>query len=196
VLAGGLFIFMKKFDWYIEIYEHANCEWVEYLKSNKLYAESPLEKAFLGYWLLEFGSGNYINNGNCLELFAPNWKQKINQGYETINKIVYQKNVWKYKIDFTFSCEYPLMNKTFAAFDIFVELDGHKFHEKTKQQVNYRNQRDAFLNKQGLVYHLSGNKLYSNIDKTIESLICYINEIAEKKFEEGARFFEIQKNNA
>jgi hypothetical protein len=43
---------------------------------------------------------------------------------------------------------------------IAVELDGHDFHEKTKEQVTYRNQRDRALIADGWrVFHFSGSEL-------------------------------------
>lgn len=42
-----------------------------------------------------------------------------------------------------------------------VELDGHDFHERTKEQVVYRNQRDRDLLAAGwTVLHFSGSELY------------------------------------
>lgn len=44
-----------------------------------------------------------------------------------------------------------------------VELDGHDFHEKTKEQVTYRNQRDRDLQSGGWkVLHYSGSELIRN----------------------------------
>lgn len=46
---------------------------------------------------------------------------------------------------------------------ILVELDGHDFHEKTKEQVTYRNQRDRDLQMEGWkVLHYSGSELHRN----------------------------------
>jgi very-short-patch-repair endonuclease len=43
---------------------------------------------------------------------------------------------------------------------IAVELDGHDFHEKTKEQVTYRNMRDRDLQAAGwTVLHFSGSEL-------------------------------------
>lgn len=45
--------------------------------------------------------------------------------------------------------------------NVLVELDGHDFHEKTKQQVTYRNRRDRHLQAAGWkVLHYSGAELY------------------------------------
>jgi hypothetical protein len=43
---------------------------------------------------------------------------------------------------------------------VCVELDGHEWHERTKEQVSYRNQRDRDLQAAGwLVLHYSGSEL-------------------------------------
>lgn len=44
---------------------------------------------------------------------------------------------------------------------IGVELDGHDFHERTKEQVAHRNQRDRDLQLKGWrILHFSGSELY------------------------------------
>lgn len=44
-----------------------------------------------------------------------------------------------------------------------LELDGHDFHEKTKEQVTHRNQRDRDLQADGWkMLHFSGSEIYRN----------------------------------
>lgn len=44
---------------------------------------------------------------------------------------------------------------------VVLELDGHEFHERTKEQVMYRNRRDRALQADGWsVLHLSGSELH------------------------------------
>lgn len=46
---------------------------------------------------------------------------------------------------------------------IGIELDGHDFHERTKEQVTYRNARDRDLQSAGVrVLHYSGSELMRN----------------------------------
>lgn len=46
---------------------------------------------------------------------------------------------------------------------IGIELDGHDFHEKTKQQVTYRNKRDRDLQQAGWhIFHFSGSELWKS----------------------------------
>lgn len=55
---------------------------------------------------------------------------------------------------------------------IAVELDGHEFHEKTKEQVTYRNQRDRDLQAMGwMVAHFSGSELLRNPVEVVAALI-------------------------
>lgn len=46
---------------------------------------------------------------------------------------------------------------------IAIELDGHDFHEKTKEQVTHRNRRDRDLQADGwIVLHVSGSEFNAN----------------------------------
>lgn len=52
-----------------------------------------------------------------------------------------------------------------------VEIDGHAFHEKTLDQVNYRNRRDRALQASGFrVLHFSYNELVANPLKCAEEV--------------------------
>lgn len=51
----------------------------------------------------------------------------------------------------------------FDNYQLAIECDGHEFHEKTKEQVEYRNERDLELKKHGIdVLHFSGSQIYNN----------------------------------
>lgn len=51
---------------------------------------------------------------------------------------------------------------------IAVELDGHDFHERTKEQVEYRNQRDRDLQADGwIVLHFSGSELVREPERCV-----------------------------
>lgn len=58
---------------------------------------------------------------------------------------------------------------------LIVECDGHDFHEKTKEQVTYDNQRDYNLKMQGYeVIHFSGSEIYNNPMKCALKVIDFI----------------------
>lgn len=60
---------------------------------------------------------------------------------------------------------------------VIVECDGHHFHEKTKEQVNRRNQRDYDLKMAGYdVIHFSGSELYNNPQECIQKVVDFLNK--------------------
>jgi hypothetical protein len=70
----------------------------------------------------------------------------------------------RYRLDFLLHPGEPLHGRAKSAGvpipRIGVELDGHDFHERTKEQVAYRNQRDRDLQADGwTVLHFSGSEL-------------------------------------
>jgi hypothetical protein len=51
---------------------------------------------------------------------------------------------------------------------IAIEMDGHDFHEKTKEQVTYRNARDRALQRTGwLVLHFSGSEVVRDPERCV-----------------------------
>lgn len=58
-----------------------------------------------------------------------------------------------------------------AVLKFAIELDGHEFHERTKEQVTLRNQRDRDLQASGwTVYHVSGSEFVNQPEKTLASI--------------------------
>jgi hypothetical protein len=56
-----------------------------------------------------------------------------------------------------------------------IELDGHDFHEKTKEQVAYRNQRDRDLQAAGwVVMHFSGSELLREQAATVAEVLYMV----------------------
>jgi hypothetical protein len=53
-----------------------------------------------------------------------------------------------------------------------VELDGHDFHEKTKEQVTHRNVRDRDLQMAGWqVFHISGSELVRDPETVVQHVL-------------------------
>lgn len=70
---------------------------------------------------------------------------------------------------------YPFDDMTSRMFDagIVVELDGHDFHERTKQQVRARNHKDRLIQGLGLaVCHFSGSEIVGDPDACVASVIA------------------------
>ena len=83
----------------------------------------------------------------------------------------------RYRLDFSIVPEYDRAAKIDAAGlhcpDIAVELDGHDFHERTREQVAWRNQRDRDLQSDGwIVLHYSGSEVYKNPTETVLDCAC------------------------
>lgn len=114
--------------------------------------ESPLEAAFLAWWMVvaphvEFSlcSQRTVTIGDC-----------------------------NYRLDFTIR---PVRGSFLDVFKegaepkIAVELDGHDFHEKTKEQVTYRNRRDRDLQTAGwVVLHVSGSEFNANPQRVTKEI--------------------------
>ena len=75
-----------------------------------------------------------------------------------------------YRVDFYFEHN----NQKKGTLGLIVECDGHDFHEKTKEQVAYRNDRDMELKKLGYdVIHLSGSQIYNDPFKYARQVLEY-----------------------
>lgn len=86
-----------------------------------------------------------------------------------------------YRSDFCFDTqngfdeEYRYENE----YKLIIECDGHNFHEKTKEQVKYNNERDFNLKQAGYdVLHFSGSQIYNEpfpcANKTIDYILSKI----------------------
>lgn len=103
---------------------------------------SPLEVAFAMAWAMYSVSAD--RRGTCGAVFA----------------LDPQHEVLDYRVDFRVVCQsHPSLASQFPK--IAIELDGHEFHEKTKEQVAKRNGRDRALMLSGWrVIRFSGSEFY------------------------------------
>ena len=79
-----------------------------------------------------------------------------------------QFSIGKYRVDFVIAiCPRPHEQCLYV-----VELDGHEFHEKTKEQVKRNNQRDRYFLSEGItILHFSGSEVYNNPDACVKEVI-------------------------
>jgi very-short-patch-repair endonuclease len=102
-----------------------------------------------------------------------------------------QCKVSSYTADFVFTVEGILG----AIIKLVIEIDGHDWHEKTKEQAAYDKRRDREIAKSGhIVLRFTGSEIFTNAKKCI----CEILEIAtslcfEKYTECGMYFYEQEK---
>lgn len=66
----------------------------------------------------------------------------------------------------------PASEKNIAQPKVAIELDGHDFHERTKEQVAYRNERDRYVQAEGwTILHFSGSELYRDPLKCARAVV-------------------------
>jgi uncharacterized protein DUF559 len=127
--------------------------------------ESPLEALFYIWWQVE--TRGYL--GTVLRL-------------ETQQHV--EMDGMRYRLDFVIGLESPQPERLAAAGLswplIAVEVDGHAFHEKTPEQVAYRNQRDRLLQQFGwVVLHYSWSEMTTRPEQCLREVLG----VAWSKFE-------------
>jgi hypothetical protein len=129
--------------------DYKRSEFIDRLYVNISHTESPLEAAFVASWMAleewDFSTLTF----------------RSQQSVEVDGR--------GYRLDFTFEPQKfgplecligPQCPK------IALELDGHDYHEKTKEQVTHRNRRDRDLQAAGwIVLHVSGSEFNRDAEK-------------------------------
>lgn len=113
--------------------------------ANGGHLDSPLEAAFDMWWMVMMAA------------------ERIGTDIDRIPQQPVVACGQRYRIDFLLQPSYDRMTRLYdAGIDwpkVAVELDGHDFHERTKEQVTHRNARDRDLQADGwLVLHYSGSE--------------------------------------
>lgn len=118
--------------------------------------ESPLEAAWLAWWVVLAGERNYDAE---VQLLAQS--EVIVDGQTFRNDFVIQPLDAE---QLARQCEKHHLPYVRVA----VELDGHEFHERTKEQVASRDRRDRALQAAGwLVLHYSGSEFHRSPVETV-----------------------------
>ena len=119
------------------------------------------------------------------------WWMAVRQGdYFSRLKLVFERHVEvivgddRYVLDFVLGLDNPSSQNHPTRFltsgwpKIGVELDGHAFHEKTLEQVNYRNRRDRELQQAGWhIFHFSFSEFTQNAENCIWEVVDYARQI-------------------
>jgi len=132
------------------------------------------------------------------QLFYIAWYKKLYVAHdkESLNYLLepqysHPEKTGKYRLDFmvdvfgyymNYSNTYPderLMSSPDPL--VAVEIDGHEWHEKTKEQVTYHKQRERFLVSKGWrLFRYSGSEVYRDPDGCINDLSENIRPIADQ----------------
>lgn len=128
------------------------------------YIESPIEQMFYIEWFFRENK--------------PNSRPPFNLEFQ------YQdETTGKYKIDFivSFGIDAYFAYNDKIPFDIFktikspqlgIELDGHVWHEKTKEQVQYHKERERFLVSNGWkLLRFTGSEIYKDTKKCVDEVL-------------------------
>ena len=85
-----------------------------------------------------------------------------------------QMKIDKYFIDF-YLCGY--LSDYGPAYGIGLEVDGHEWHEKTKEQVSKDKKRERKILMEGIpLLRYTGSEVYKDVKSCIlESITCYLN---------------------
>lgn len=120
--------------------------------------ESPIEVIFAYYY------------DRCLAESGKNEETFYMTPQETITT----DNNKNYRVDFFLECYFYKDTEEYYS-NLIIECDGHEFHEKTKQQVKKRNERDYDLKLSGYdVIHFSGSEIYNEPEKCVEKVLEYL----------------------
>lgn len=134
----------------------------DYTDTERRPIESPLEAVFLAWFMCM--ARTYPGS-----LFSPSLNLLPQHTLQLGDK--------RFRLDFRVTvdreADSSLAEKTRVALPLIaVELDGHDFHERTKEQVAARNERDRLLTAAGwTVFHYSGSELYRDPSRCVEEVI-------------------------
>lgn len=126
---------------------------------------------------------------------------KVRGQKESIPLINIQKEVVangkKYIVDFLFESKFDILlpsgdsyyDDTINNTKIVIECDGHEFHQKTKKQVEYDNERQLALQTAGYeVIRFSGSQIYKDPLGCAEKAYKYIASKIERGSNECGRY--------
>lgn len=106
----------------------------------------------------------YLTN---LQISYNDWNPFIKVSNFVSNQEITCENGKKYRLDFYFIVNYK--NQEVKYFGI--ECDGYEFHQKTKEQVEYDNQRQRDLQNEGIeIIRFSGSEIRKNPEKCAEEV--------------------------
>lgn len=122
--------------------------------------QSPIEEIFAVAYDLKL---SLVGFPECEVLrLKPQEKIVVN------NKTYYADFLLDVSSDNFFVCDHD--------YKLVIECDGHEFHEKTKEQVEKRNNRDMDLKSAGYdVLHFSGSQIFKNPIECANKVFDYIN---------------------
>lgn len=122
--------------------------------SSYLHFDSPLEVLFYVWWEMAATLDQRLNDE--VEIYP---QQEVTLGDRL------------YRLDFMIRPSNPILAASKHWTPLAVEVDGHAFHERTKEQVTLRDQRDRALQVAGWkVFHFSYSEFVNNPFMCVEEV--------------------------
>jgi hypothetical protein len=140
--------------------------------------ESPPELNFLSYFIINQEPAPISSQGRFSYLFKP---YKLGLHLRCIPQANLRISDGRnYRVDFLFRlCR---ENPEFIAYsNLVVEIDGHDFHERTKEQAERDKSRDRTLTQGGFyVFRFTGSEVYRNVATVFREVDNYMTIQREK----------------
>lgn len=148
---------------------------------------SPIEAVFLAWWDAiehhEFGKSGVADGLSLTPQVVVSTPERMCRP---------DFIVWPKDVDLMFEGEAAGIRFQ----NIAIELDGHEFHERTKEQVTDRNQRDRSLQQAGwTVFHFSGSELVKDPERCVREVLTVAQD-AFWRLSNGVRRYRQQSNRA
>lgn len=90
-------------------------------------------------------------------------------------QIEVESNNQRYRVDFLYDENEWINTEMKTGRKIIIECDGYEFHQKTKEQVQYDNEREYNLKMKGFeIIRFSGSQIYNQPMKCAEDLYNFI----------------------
>ena len=122
--------------------------------ASRKYEPSPIELLF--YTAYKISINQIESKLICQYVLYPEHKFKINKN--------------------TYYVDFILLHKEIDT-GLIIELDGHEFHEKTKDQAKKDKQRDRNLQKLNYpIYHYTGSEIWYNTIEVIAELLEFMDK--------------------
>lgn len=144
--------------------------------------QSPIERMMLGGLIATpfgYGIGENIIIP-AAEIESADAASPVN------NYIVPQMQIpqFRYRTDFFVS----LATNGYRRLGMFIECDGHDWHEKNKEQAARDRKRDRDLQSLGVnVLRFTGSEIFSNFDECMNQIDMFGSDLIEKEWVSGGR---------
>lgn len=159
-----------------ELYEESEMYW-------QYFSNAP--KKVQQLFLLPLIAQRFYPTILCEEIKSP-IEQIFITAFELYIELLHKENIFlfsqkeikvndkKYIVDFYFESD-MYVNQFDTNKKIIIECDGHDFHQKTKEQVKYDNEREYDLKMAGYeIIRFSGSQIYNEPIKCAEDAYNYI----------------------